>query len=77
MGSKRQIESIIKIKDFKLYITDEEVGDVEIFFDKKPLFNNYLTKFNGLKVKATIYNPNDDRHEILGFELYAKIDKIL
>jgi len=78
MSSKRQIEGTLKVKDLKLYITDKEIGgDVEIMFDEKPLFNNYLNKYNGLKVKATIHNPNDDRHEIIGFNLYATIDEIL
>jgi hypothetical protein len=80
MSDKKQIITTIKLdyNNWELYIIDKEWGSAEIRLERKNVtFRSELVKYDGLKVKATIYNPNDEDSDLMGFPLYATIDEIL
>ena len=79
MTDKKTIITILKLsKDGnEIYVYDKELGYAKVSFEKIFTFKADLHKYEGLKAKVTIYNLNDEDQEIMGFPLYAKIDKIL
>jgi len=79
MTDKKTIITILKLSESgdEIYIYDDELGYVKVVFKKIFTFKADLYKYEGLKAKVTIYNPNDEDQEIMGFPLYAKIDEIL